>query len=56
MRLLDNYPHLNRLYFRVNPVTGHIPTPRSNPLENMTEEQKEYLAMQLANQVTKLST
>jgi len=41
---------------KIDPVTGHIPMPRANPMENMSEEQKEYLAVQLANQICKLDS
>ncbi|XP_076805364.1 chaperone Ric-8A-like isoform X2 [Clavelina lepadiformis] len=40
----------------INPVTGHIPPKQVNPLEGMTDEQKEYLAVQLANEISKLSS
>jgi len=40
---------------RVNPVTGCIEPPHANPLEGMTEEQKEYEAVKLANLMSKLS-
>uniref|UniRef100_A0A914CD92 Synembryn-A n=1 Tax=Acrobeloides nanus TaxID=290746 RepID=A0A914CD92_9BILA len=38
----------------INPVTGYIEPHRENPLANMTEEQKEYEAMKLANAMSKL--
>lgn len=41
---------------KIDPVTGHIPMPRANPMENMSDEQKEYLAVQLANQICKLDS
>lgn len=49
---------LNNLFCflcRINPVTGHIPPPVTNPMEGMSDEQKEYLAAQLANDISKLS-
>nr|CAB3265579.1 synembryn-A [Phallusia mammillata] len=41
---------------KINPVTGHIPLPVSSPMEGMTDEQKEHLAAQLANDISKLSS
>ncbi|XP_077967182.1 chaperone Ric-8A-like [Styela clava] len=41
---------------KINPITGHIPPNIPNPMEGMSEEQKEYLAVQLANQISKLSS
>lgn len=40
---------------RMNPVTGCWEPPRTNPMEGMSEEQKEYEAVQLANLMAKLS-
>lgn len=40
----------------IDPVTGHIPKPRADPMADMSEEQKEYLAVQLANEISKLSS
>lgn len=40
---------------RINPVIGCFEPPRSNPLEGMTEEQKEYEVLQLVNLVDKLT-
>lgn len=39
----------------MNPVTGCWEPPRTNPMEGMSEEQKEYEAVQLANLMAKLS-
>nr|XP_014340978.1 PREDICTED: synembryn-B isoform X2 [Latimeria chalumnae] len=39
----------------INPITGHIEEPMPNPFDEMTEEQKEYEAMKLANMFEKLS-
>ncbi|KAH7724000.1 synembryn [Aphelenchoides avenae] len=39
---------------RINPVTGYIQPPRVNPFEGMSEEQKEYEAVRLANAMSKL--
>ncbi|KAM6937838.1 chaperone Ric-8B isoform 1-T1 [Xenentodon cancila] len=39
----------------INPITGHVEEPMPNPLEEMTEEQKEYEAEKLANMFDKLS-
>ncbi|CAD5227095.1 unnamed protein product [Bursaphelenchus xylophilus] len=38
----------------VNPVTGYVQQERRNPFDYMTEEQKEYEAMKLANTMDKL--
>lgn len=38
----------------INPVTGSYEPPRPNPLEHMTEEQKEYEAVKLVNMIDKL--
>jgi len=40
---------------RINPVTGCFEHPKPNPLEGMTEEQKEYEALKLVNLVDKLT-
>lgn len=40
----------------INPVIGCFEPPRSNPLEGMTEEQKEYEVLQLVNLVDKLTS
>ena len=42
-------------YRRINPVTGCYEQPKSNPLEGMSDEQKEYEAMQLVGLVDKLT-
>lgn len=39
----------------INPVTGCYEPTRTNPMENMTEEQKEYEAMKLVNLMDKLN-
>ncbi|XP_056907570.1 synembryn-B isoform X1 [Takifugu flavidus] len=39
----------------INPITGHIEEPMPNPIEEMTEDQKEYEAEKLANMFDKLS-
>ncbi|KAK4471476.1 hypothetical protein MN116_004902 [Schistosoma mekongi] len=38
----------------VNPVTGRWEVPQPNPMENMSEEQKEYLAMDLVQKIDRL--
>lgn len=38
----------------INPVTGSYEAPRPNPLEHMTEEQKEYEAVKLVNMIDQL--
>ncbi|CAL7942373.1 unnamed protein product [Xylocopa violacea] len=40
---------------QINPVTGCFEYPKPNPLEGMTEEQKEYEALQLVGLVDKLT-
>lgn len=39
----------------INPITGHEEEPMPNPIEEMTEEQKEYEAQKLLNMFDKLS-
>ncbi|XP_041794730.1 synembryn-B isoform X1 [Chelmon rostratus] len=39
----------------INPITGHVEEPLPNPIEEMTEEQKEYEAQKLVNMFDKLS-
>lgn len=41
--------------FSINPITGHVEEPMPNPMEEMTEEQKEYEAQKLVNMLDKLS-
>ena len=38
----------------VNPITGRWEEPRPSPMEGMTDEQKEYEAIQLVNKLDKL--
>jgi len=38
----------------VNPITGRWEEPRPSPMEGMTDEQKEYEAMQLVEKLDKL--
>ncbi|KAL0272743.1 UNVERIFIED_CONTAM: hypothetical protein PYX00_005604 [Menopon gallinae] len=40
---------------QINPVVGRCEPPRPNPMEGMSEEQKEYEALKLANMMDKLS-
>ncbi|XP_017289395.1 synembryn-A isoform X2 [Kryptolebias marmoratus] len=40
---------------RINPITGVVEEDQPNPMEGMTEEQKEYEAMKLLNMFDKLS-
>lgn len=42
-------------FCRINPVTGCFEHPKPNPLEGMTDEQKEYEALQLVGLVDKLT-
>ncbi|XP_015283064.1 PREDICTED: synembryn-B [Gekko japonicus] len=39
----------------INLITGHLEEPMPNPMDEMTEEQKEYEAMKLVNMFDKLS-
>ncbi|KAE8613771.1 hypothetical protein XENTR_v10007866 [Xenopus tropicalis] len=39
----------------INLITGHVEEPLPNPMDEMTEEQKEYEAMKLVNMFDKLS-
>uniref|UniRef100_A0A4W3IQA5 Synembryn n=1 Tax=Callorhinchus milii TaxID=7868 RepID=A0A4W3IQA5_CALMI len=39
----------------INPITGRVEEPMPNPMDGMTEEQKEYEAMKLVNMFDKLS-
>uniref|UniRef100_A0A674F239 Synembryn n=1 Tax=Salmo trutta TaxID=8032 RepID=A0A674F239_SALTR len=39
----------------INPITGHVEEPMPNPIEDMTEDQKEYEAQKLVNMFDKLS-
>lgn len=39
----------------INPVTGRVEEKPPNPMEGMTEEQKEHEAMKLVNMFDKLS-
>lgn len=39
---------------RVNPITGYAEPPRAKPFEGMSDEQKEYEAVKLANLIDKL--
>ncbi|XP_078483519.1 chaperone Ric-8A [Ciona intestinalis] len=40
---------------QINPVTGHVQPTQNNPMEGMSDEQKEYLAVKLAQEITQLS-
>jgi len=40
--------------YSVNPITGRWEEVKPSPMEGMTEEQKEYEAMQLVNKLDKL--
>ncbi|KAI7802232.1 synembryn-B [Triplophysa rosa] len=39
----------------INPITGHIEHPMPNPMDEMTEEQKEYEAQKLVHMIDELS-
>lgn len=40
---------------RIDPITGRLDTPRRNPMEGMSEDEKEYHAHELADAITRLS-
>lgn len=40
---------------KLDPITGKLETTKVNPMEGMSEEQKEYYAHELANAITKLT-
>ena len=42
------------LKHQVNPITGRVEPPRCNPMEGLSEEQKEFEAMQLVNKIDQL--
>ncbi len=42
------------MWFRVNAVTGRWEDEKTNPMEGMTEEEKEYEAIKLVNTLDKL--
>lgn len=50
----NNIIKINNL-LRINPIIGCYEEPKPNPLDEMTEEQKEYEAMKLVNVIDKLS-
>lgn len=53
---IRDFININGIFIlRINPVTGCIEHPKSNPFEGMTEEQKEYEALKLVNLVDKLT-
>ncbi|CDS39817.1 Synembryn A [Echinococcus multilocularis] len=39
---------------QINPVTGRVEPPRCNPMEGLSDEQKEFEAMQLVNKIDQL--
>ncbi len=43
------------MFFSINPITGHREYPMPNPMDEMTEEQKEYEAQKLVNMIEELS-
>jgi len=51
----DNEEYASNAH-KVNPITGCAEEPRLNPFEGMSEEQKEYEAVKLANLIDKLHT
>lgn len=42
-------------FFSINPITGRFETAKKDPMEGMTDEQKEYEAMQLVNKIDQLT-
>ncbi len=53
--LLIDFSLILWLCFRINPVTGCYEEPRPNPMEGMTQEQKEYEAIRLVEMIDKLA-
>lgn len=51
----DSDQQFKELRDRLDPITGKIDTPRRNPMEGMSEEEKGYHAEELATAITKLS-
>lgn len=52
---LTNAPPVPPWGSSINPVTGRVEEKLPNPMEGMTEEQKEHEAMKLVNMFDKLS-
>jgi hypothetical protein len=51
-----NNAEIKKLMMQVNPITGRIDKqPKYDPFEGMTDEQKEYEALQLVNTIDRLS-
>lgn len=48
-------PNSVSFVYSINLITGHVEEPMPNPMDEMTEEQKEYEAMKLVNMFDKLS-
>lgn len=53
--LVRAWTKIPALFLSINPITGHVEEPMPNPMEEMTEEQKEYEAQKLVNMLDKLS-
>lgn len=51
----ENDSEYQELREKLDPITGKLETTKINPMEGMSEEQKEYHAHELANAITKLS-
>lgn len=52
---LDDNTNYHQLRNRIDPITGKLDVPKKNPMEGMTEEEKEYHANELAEAITKLA-
>lgn len=50
----DNIDY-RQLRDRIDPITGKLDTPKKNPMEGMTDDEKEYHAHELANAITRLA-
>lgn len=50
----DNIDY-RQLRERIDPITGKLDTPKKNPIEGMSDTEKEYHANELANAITRLS-
>jgi len=51
----DSDRHYRELRGKLDPITGKIEQPKKNPMEGMSEEEKEWHAHELASAITKLS-
>lgn len=54
MKIFSGCYNISLTFRRINPVTGCIQEQTPNPLEGMSEEQKEYEANQLVNLIDQM--